>query len=62
MKGPFESRHTSSERVPPTAREHARLISRLGARSERRWRDAGERVWPFIAVTGIRVPHAAPST
>ena len=36
MKGPLESRHTSSERARPTAREHARRMSDPGARSEPR--------------------------
>ena len=34
MKGPFESRHTSSERARSTAREHARPTGHPGARSE----------------------------
>ncbi len=44
VKGPLESRHTSSERARPAAREHARRISRSG-RARRAATDArGERV------------------
>lgn len=44
MKGPLESRHTSSERARTPAREHARLVSRPG-RAQRAWAGArSERV------------------